>query len=409
MLRHWKDLRHLPRAMWVLFATTLTNRVGSMVMPFLVLYLIKSLGFSASRAAFVLLAYGLGAIVAGPISGLLSDRIGPVRLMEASLFLSGAVLLAYPLAQSYAAVLAMTVVLSAVTEGFRPASMALLGATVPPPQRKAAFSLYRLAINLGMSVGPALGGFLATVSFRYLFFVDGATSIAAGVVLVASSLKVEPAPRSPGAAHFAWPRAHLDGRFLFFLAALLPVMLVFFQHLSAMSLWIVRDHRLPESTFGLLFSINTLLIVLLEVPLNVATAHWPHRRTLFLGALLSGAGFGSMAFASSVWAFAATVVVWTFGEMFFFPASAAYVADVSTPDRRGEYSGLFAMSFSLAFSVGPWAGTLVLDRFGGNVLWGAAFLLGLLAAAMMLRLPEPTRQVEASAPEMPDAAGPAAV
>jgi predicted MFS family arabinose efflux permease len=394
MLRHWKDLRHLPRGMWVLFATTLTNRAGSMVMPFLVLYLTRSLGFSAGRAASVLLAYGVGAIVAGPITGMLSDRIGPVRLMEAALFLSGCVLLAFPFAKTYASVVAMSVVLAAVTEGFRPASMALIGAIVRPSQRKSAFALYRLAINLGMSVGPALGGFLATVSFRYLFFVDGATSIAAGVVLVAASLTVVPAVKPAGAPRFAWPRAHLDGRFLFFLAALLPVMLVFFQHLSAMSLWIVRDHGLPESTFGLLFSVNTLLIVLLEVPLNAATARWPHRRTLALGALLSGAGFGAMALASSVPSFAATVVVWTFGEMFFFPGAAAYLADVSTPERRGEYSGLFAMSFSLAFSVGPWAGTLVLDRYGGRALWGATFVLGLIAAAMMLRLPEPARHEE---------------
>jgi predicted MFS family arabinose efflux permease len=399
MLRHWKDLRHLPRGMWVLFATTLTNRAGSMVMPFLVLYLTRSLGFSASRAAFVLLVYGLGAIVAGPISGLLSDRLGPVRVMEASLFLSGCALFAYPFAKTYGSVLAVTVVLASVTECFRPASMAMIAATVRPKQRKAAFVLYRLAINLGMSVGPALGGFLATVSFRYLFLVNGATSIAAGVVLVASALRVATAAGARGQTGFVWPRAHLDGRFLFFLAAMLPVTLVFFQHLSAMSLWIVRDHGLPEWTFGLLFSINTLLIVVFEVPVNAATAHWPHRKTLALGALLSGTGFGAMALASGVWSFAATVAVWTFGEMFIFPSSAAYVADISPPERRGEYSGLFAMSFSLAFSVGPWAGTLALDRFGGKVLWSATFLLGLLAAAMLWRLREPVSHAAAAEAE----------
>lgn len=403
MLRHWKDLRHLPRGMWILFATVLVNRAGSMVLAFLVLYLTKSMGLPAGKAAFVLLVYGLGAIVAGPLSGLLSDRVGPVRMMRASLFLSGGVLLAYPFARSYAAVLASTAALALVTEAFRPASMTLIGETVPPSQRKAAFALYRLAINLGMSVGPALGGFLATVSFRYLFVVDGITSLAAGVLLASSGLAAVSHRREPGRASFSWPRAHLDGQFLYFLAALLPVTLVFFQHLSAMALWVVRDHGLPVSTFGLLFSINTLLIVLIEVPLNAATAHWPHRRTLVLGAILSGTGFGAMAFASNVWAFAATVVVWTVGEMFTFPAAAAYVADISPPERRGEYSGLFAMSSSLSFALGPWAGTLVLDRFGGKVLWGAAFLFGLAAAAMLSRLREPAAHVaptEAPVPEV---------
>lgn len=409
MLRHWKDLRHLPQGMWVLFFTTLTNRSGSMVMPFLVLYLTKSLGFSVVRAGSVLLFYGLGAVVAGPIAGLLSDRIGPVRLMRASLFLSGLVMLAYPLAKTYAAVTSISVVLAAVTESFRPASMAFMGATVPPPQRKAAFALYRLAINLGMSLGPALGGFLATVSFHYLFYANGVSSIAAGVVLVASALKVDAGANGSGAARFSWPRAHLDARFLFFLSALLPVMLIFFQHLSAMSLWVVRDHGLPESAFGLLFSINTLLIVALEVPLNAATAHWTHRRTLVLGALLAGTGFGAMALATGFWSFAATVVVWTFGEMFIFPSAAAYVADVSAPERLGEYSGLFAMSFSLAYSVGPWAGTVALDRFGGRALWAGTFVLGLLAAAMISRLPDPPRHTATTPSGLPETAGPAAV
>ena len=409
MLRHWKDLRHLPQGMWVLFTTTLINRSGAMVMPFLVLYLTKSLGFSVPRAGSVLLFYGLGAIVAGPIAGLLSDRIGPVRLMRASLFLSGAVMLVYPLAKTYAAITSATVALAAVSEAFRPASMAFMGATVPAPQRKAAFALYRLAINLGMSVGPALGGFLATMSFRYLFMVNGASSIAAGIVLLASGLTVETGTVSNGVARFTWPKAHLDSRFLFFLFALLPVMLVFFQHLSAMSLWVVRDHGLPESAFGILFSINTLIIVALEVPINAATAHWSHRRTLVLGALLAGTGFGAMALASDFWSFAVTVVIWTFGEMFIFPSAAAYVTDVSDPERMGEYSGLFAMSFSVAYSVGPWAGTLVLDRFGGRALWAGTFVLGLVAAAMISRLPDPPRHAEITATELPETAGPAAV
>jgi hypothetical protein len=215
MLRHWKDLRHLPRGIWVLFATTLTNRAGSMVMPFLVLYLTRSLGFSAGRAAFVLLVYGLGAIVAGPISGLLSDRLGPVRVMEASLFLSGCALLAYPFAKTYGSVLVVTVVLASVTECFRPASMAMIAATVRPDQRKAAFALYRLAINLGMSVGPALGGLP-----RPCRSVTSSSSTAPRRSRPGRARRL----RAPGCISrpAEWTdrhrltRAHLDGRFLFF-------------------------------------------------------------------------------------------------------------------------------------------------------------------------------------------------
>jgi len=395
MVKYWKDLARMPRGMWILAITALVNRAGSMVMPFLTLYLTRQLGFSVGRAGFLFFLYGLGAIAAGPLAGRLSDRLGPAAVMKASLFLSGAVLLAYPYAHSIAAVMAATLALAVTSEAFRPASMAIVGALVEPKDRKSAFALYRLAINLGMSVGPAAGGLLALLSFRYLFLVDGATSLLAGVVLVASALRVGRADHA-AATLLPW-RAHADRRFLFFLLAIFPVLVIFFQHVSSMPLFLVRDLGISTATFGLLFSINTLLIVCLEIPLIGRTAHWPHRRTLVLGALLSGAGFGAMALSSGIVSVAATVVIWTFGEMLFFPASAACSTELAPPDRQGEYGGLYLATFSAAFAVGPWAGTAVLGRFGGRTLWGATFLLGLVSAAMLARLKEPERALTVSA------------
>jgi MFS family permease len=94
------------------------------------------------------------------------------------------------------------------------------------------------------------------------------------------------------------------------------------------------------------------------------------------------------------------VIVWTFGEMFLFPSLAAYVTDVAPKSRRGEYMGLTQMAMSLAFAVGPWAGTAVLERFGGKTLWLASFAFGLLGTAMMLRLKEeaPAREAAAATP-----------
>jgi MFS family permease len=285
--------------------------------------------------------------------------------------------------------------------------MAVVGALVASRDRKTAFALYRLAVNLGMSVGPAVGGVLAMRSFRYLFFVDGGTSLLAGAVLVAAKMVVgrpgeTPKPLAP------W-KAHADRRFLYFLLAILPVLLVFFQHASSMPLFLVREVHLSTAAFGFLFSINTILIVVLEVPLIGRTAHWSHRRTLIFGALLSGAGFGAMALASGIGFVAATVVIWTFGEMLFFPGSAALSTDLAPADRQGEYGGLYLATFSVAFAIGPWAGTAVLDRFGGRVLWGATFVLGLVSVAMLSRLKEPASHAAPAQAVVPDAAGPATV
>lgn len=416
MWKYWKGVGDLPRPVWVVFASTLVNRAGSMVLTFLVLYLTRERGYSPQQAGFVLFLYGLGAIVAAPLAGRLADRWGSVPLMRASLFLSGAMLLIYPLARTFPALVVATIALATLTESFRPAAMSFFGEVVEPSRRKSAFSVYRLAINLGMAIGPAVGGILATISFRYLFLVDGGTSLAAGVVLTLSGLTL---PKKPAAGASPAPTtetrlrlataAHADARFLFFLASVLPVVVVFFQHISSMPLFIVQDLGFTPRAFGLLFSLNCILIILVEVPLNAATSHWPHRRTLALGALLSGAGFGGMAFANNAATLAVTVVIWTFGEMFFFPASAAYATDVAPDSRRGEYSGLYTMTFSLAFALGPWAGTAVMQHAGARVLWGLTFLLGLISAALFLWLPEPARHKEAEVAVEPDLPGAAAI
>jgi MFS family permease len=192
---------------------------------------------------------------------------------------------------------------------------------------------------------------------------------------------------SPGAPRGA--PGHADRAFLHFLFATLLIGIVFFQLEAAMPLYVVRDLTVPEKIFGLSFTVNTVLILVVEVPLNAATSKWSHRRSLGLGALLCAAGFGALVFARNFLGVAATVVVWTFGEMILFPAMAAYVADVAPPARTGEYMGLYTTAFGVAFTLGPVIGTTVLERFGATVLWAGAFIVGAVAAAMMSGVRQP--------------------
>lgn len=410
----WRGLRKLPREIWILFAATLVNRFGTMVLPFLVLYLTRELAISVSHAALALTVYGIAALLAMPIAGRLSDRLGSLFVMRGSLLLSGFVLFLFPLAHNFTAILAITFVFSILNESVRPPSLALVSDLVKPEQRKQAFALSRLAVNLGMSVGPAIGGILALYSFRFLFFADGATSVLAGLVLMfawpgtARTKAGEPEWEDPkdlgreieaegpsllAASHPAADlRAFRNRRMLYFLAALIPTQLVFFQLTSTVPLFLVRYLRLPESFYGSVFTLNTLMIVALEVPLNSAMAHWPHRRTLTLGALLYAIGFGSFALARGPAGIFAGVAVWTFGEMILMPGSAAYAAEIAPAGRRGEYMGLYTMSFSFGFSLGPWLGAMLLESRGPQMLWGAAFVSGCISTLLMSRIGVKTKR-----------------
>jgi MFS family permease len=411
----WSGLAGLPRGVWILFAVTLINRMGTMVLPFLVLYLTREIGFSAGRAGLVLSVYGIGALCASPLAGRLCDRFGATRVMNLSLFTGGVIFFLFPLAKTWWAILGMSALLAVTAEAFRPASLSIVASIVPPSDLKRAFAAIRLAINLGMSVGPALGGILAGFSFHWLFFIDGATSLLAGALLLAVPGAFAAAQRSAdshphGAPHRAAssPAAFRDPALLFFLFGVMMIAMVFFQHEGAMPLYLVRDLGLTESFYGMLFTVNTILIVLLEVRLNVATLHWEHRRALALGTVLLGVGFGGLALARDAWGVIATVVIWTFGEMIALPPMSAYVAELAPPDRRGEYMGLYTMSWGIAFTLGPWVGTEALDRFGGTALWAGVCIFSMMAAFVMLRtrsLPKTKARAAEESAGVPPGAG----
>jgi len=370
-----------------------------MVLPFLTLYLTVDRRLPPASAGLALTIYGLAAIVIAPLSGRLSDRLGGLRIIKLSLFLSAVVLFVFPFAQSLAGILLMTGLWSIVNEAFRPPSMSIIGDLAGPAQRKTAFALSRLAINLGMSIGPVVGGFLAMRSFRLLFYVDGTTALLAGLILVfvpwrsgapgKANGEPLPLPANVSAAGvrpstvLPYSSVLKDRRFLYFLLAMIPVELIFFQTLAAMPLFLVRDLHMTEAGFGTLLAINTVLIILIEVPLNAAMADWSNRHALVLGALLIGLGFGGMALGSGIVWLSFTVVVWTFGEMILLPASAAHVAEVAPPTQSGAYMGLYSMGFSVAFAIGPALGVQMMERFGSASVWIGTFVCGCLTATMI--------------------------
>jgi predicted MFS family arabinose efflux permease len=393
----WRGLRGLPSVVWIVSATSLVNRAGMMALPFLVLYLTEHLGVPASLAGVAVSAYGIGGVITAPIAGRLCDRIGPFTIMRTSLALTGVVLLIIPLAHNFALVVALTFVWAIIADAARPATLSVLTGSVAPEQRKAAISVNRLAVNLGMSIGPAVGGFLAIVSFPLLFVVDGLTSLAAAVVLAAllwmrrdalaaehqDALGRERVRSRANVGRSIRAGISSDGAAMAFLLSMFLVGLVFMQHEGAMPVYLVRTLHYRESFYGIQFALNTLLIVALEVPLNLAMSRWPHRRAAMLGVLLFAVGFGSLGLAHSVAAITVTTIIWTFGEMILFPVSTAYVADLAPAGRSGEYMGAYSSTFSLALIVGPWAGTVTLDRLGPNVLWSGVLLCGLLSLSVL--------------------------
>jgi predicted MFS family arabinose efflux permease len=382
----YKGLKDLPHDMWALFFTSLINRSGTMVIPFLALYLTQKIGVTPTEAGTALLVYGAAAFIAAPLTGKLSDKISSIKVMKFALYGSGVLFFIYSFIEDYNWILVATFVLAAVNEAFRPANLSLITEIVTPTQRRMAFALNRLAINAGMSIGPVIGGFLTLIDYHYLFYANAFASIMAGIYFSSvkwsslSSEKVEETNEQKPKVRFAILN---DKYFLFFLFAVIPANLVFFQHLGALPLYIVDDLGYTTAAFGLFGSINTVLIIIAEVPLNNWMNDTSYKKSLMIGALLAGIGFGGFAISTTVIPLIIAIIVFTFGEMIFFPTTAAYTSEIAPADRRGEYMGYYQMTFSFAFSAGPWLGTVVYEIYGSVILWCGALVFGLISTALM--------------------------
>jgi MFS family permease len=305
------------------------------------------------------------------------------------MFGSAAAMLALSQARSYAAIVVVTGIAGSLSELYRPASYALVGDLVAEEHRVTAFGVYRFAVNLGVAAGLATAGFVADHSFLLLFIGDAATSIIYGLIaLLALPQGLRTYVKSERAGE-ALRVAARDRPFIIFLLATLCITIVDFQMGSTFALN-VKSLGFPSSTYGLLISMNGLLIVLFELGITQWTRRFQPRSMIALGYLLAGVGFALTGVARTVPALAATVVVWTLGEMISSPVAGAYAVQLAPEQYRGRYLGLFMTMWSLGMIIGPPAGTFVFERNPAFV-WAACGVLGIISAALMLQRRQSTR------------------
>jgi MFS family permease len=377
-----ESFRGLPGEAWLLSLVVLINHAGSMVVFFLPLYLTGGKGFSVMTAGRIISLWGFGSLIGSYAGGGLCDRWGSKIVQRMSLLLGGAgyVLLGY--ADSLGAIAALTFVLAVVANAFRPANVTAFSELCAGENQARGFALMRLAVNLGFSVGPALGGILAMVSYRYLFWANGLASMAAAVVLervfkdpAAPPKGSSPDPGVPAVS--PWK----DRVLLRFLGLLLVVGVVFFQLFGTWPLYLRQVCGFGENRIGLLLTMNALMIVLFEMQLIHRIGGKEPLSMISLGVLLMAAGFAILPLARNYAFVAATTILWTVGEMLIFPLTATFIAGRASPENSGAYMGLFTLTFSLSMMISPIGGTWVYNRFGPSVLWYGAGSVGFLAWA----------------------------
>lgn len=376
------NMRAMPAGAWVLFAGSFVNRFGTFVMPFLVLYLTRS-GYSIAQAGLAAGTYGAGHVCASFLGGHLADTIGRRNTIALSMFASAAAMLSLSQARGFFPIIACSLFAGIAAELYRPASHALIADLVPPERRVTAFGLYRFAVNLGFAAGPATAGFLAEHSFFYLFLGDAITSAGYGVIALLFLPHGTRGQTKDEAFGEAIGAALRDRRFVTFLLATFCMTVVDFQMSGSFALHI-RAQGFSSATYGLLISMNGLLIVLFELAITAWSQHAPPQPVIALGYFLSAFGFALTGLAHSLPALAATVVVWTLGEMIASPVAGAYASQLAPERYRGRYMGLLVLMWSLGMMLGPPLGTFAFQH-NPTILWTSCGVLACISALLALK------------------------
>jgi MFS family permease len=408
----------LPRSVWLLQAGGLANFFGNgIVIPFLIIYLHNVRGLSLATAGLIAATNATAALVSGPLAGTLSDRIGPRRTLVGSLTVMAVAISLFPLIHEAWHAFALNALLGFGSGGFWPSQSALLTGLTPPDRRHAAFAQQRVTMNLGFGLGGLTGGLIATTgspdSFTTLFLLDAATFLVFAVLL---SRIPSPRRAAHGEAAGTYRDVLRNRPFMSFAALNMLFVMVGIVPLSEfLPVFVKNNADVSEHAIGLVFFVNTLTIVALQLPISKLQEGRRRMTALALmGVLWSASWFavlvigGRLDGSAAVAALIIVGMVFAVGECLHGTVQGPVVVDLAQPQLIGRYMAVSSLSWQGAFIIGPAIGGAILGA-QPLALWPLAATLALVGAVWALRLeprlPRVARRTPARAVLRPEPAG----
>lgn len=380
--------RGLSIEVWWLSLITFINRSGTMVIPFLSLYLNKSLHFSLPDIGIIMSFFGIGSLVGTWLGGKLTDKIGYYKVMFVSLVLTGIFFVLLQYATTFIGFCAGIFTVMLVADAFRPAMFVALSAYSKTENKTRSVTLIRLAINLGFSAGPAIGGLIITsIGYQGLFWVDGITCTLAGFLLlivlhpkkvkVLDDIKVE----NPVSVY-------KDKAFWIFFIAMFIFGFTFLQYFSTIPLYYKDVRLLSELQIGLLMGFNGFFIFLFEMPL-IKWLENPKNskiKLVTIGLFLTAMSFVVLNTTAWIGILLGGMLLMTIGEMIAFPFSNSFAVERAKKGNQGEYMAFYSISFSLAHIFSHNSGMQMIAKFGFETTWNIITIIALIGVLILFFL-----------------------
>ncbi|KAB8152526.1 MFS transporter [Kordia sp. TARA_039_SRF] len=385
------SFKGLSKEIWFLALISLVNRAGTMVIPFLSLYLKKDMGLSETDIGSIFAFFGIGSVIGSWLGGKLTDIFGFYKIMIVSLFLTGFCFIALQYIHTFWGFCIAILITMSIADSFRPAIFVAIKAYSTVENQTRSVGLIRLAINAGMGVGPTLAGLIIVMNgYGWLFWIDGLTCITAIVLFsyLVKDSKVRPSELRSKQENLDKNAVYKDVSFWIHSFICFLFGMAFFQLFTTLPLYYDKIFHLNEFKIGIILFLNVAIIVVFEMPMlnYLEKQKIPFTKYITMSCILLALSF--LVLYQNFWIgiLIISIVLMTLSEMLGFPYTNRFALNRAKEGLEGSYMALYAMAFSVAHIFSPKIGLEVVAKFGYQVNWLVTGMFGVMAIVLSLWL-----------------------
>jgi MFS family permease len=388
-----KLYREYPRTFWIVVAITFIDRIGgALIFPFFALYITSKFNVGMTDVGVLFAAFSVSSFAGNAVGGAVTDRFGRKGIIIFGLIASSFSTVAMGLINSFHAFFFLALFVGILSDVAGPAQQAMVADILPEEKRADGYGIIRIAFNLSVVIGPAIGGLLAARSYLWLFLSDAAISLLTVVLILIFLPETKPAahPDAPqesiGRTFAGYGNVFRDTAFMLFLGAVLLSVFTYVNLNTTLGVYLRNEHGIPASGYGYLLSLNAAMVVLMQFPITRRIEHFPPMLMMAFGTFLYAVGFSMYGYVSTYSWFVIAMIIITIGEMIVSPVSQALVASFAPEDMRGRYMAIYGFSWGIPFAVGPYLAGLLIDGPSPYLLWYVAGFVGILSTVGFLAL-----------------------
>jgi MFS family permease len=363
-----------PKKFWVVVGASFIDRVGHTILwPFFSLYITQKFNVGMTQAGLVLGTLSAFGLIGSMIGGGLTDKFGRKRIILFGLIFSALSTLTLGFVTEFSLLIPLAVFIGLLSSVAGPAQQAMVADILPENKRQEGFGILRVAANMSWVIGPILGGFIANRSYFILFVLDAVISCIVAAIFFVSVPETKPEsgkePESVLRTFAGYGVVLKDFAYVAFMLVSMLMLIVYLQMYNSLSVFLRDVHGLDPQTYGLMMTSSAITVILFQFTTTRVIKGRPAFLMMALGTFFYMIGFGMFGFVTTLWLFAAAIVIITIGEMIIMPTSQALAANYAPEDMRGRYMAIFSIAWALPSTFGPSLAGLILDNYNPFLLW----------------------------------------